>query len=152
MRIKMTIEECIAFADEWSRGMTVHEGSQGWRVVCMLLANEVRRLHGERFVFAQLLEAAAQVMHTLDGEDMGEEGKLRALQERLERAALEARGFSTVPEVGAGGTPMARLFGCCADDGDKTPNLNSTTPPVAYLRPNACEPAPLLTITKPNAT
>ena len=97
MRVKMTIEECIAFADEWSRGMTIHEGSKGWRVVCMLLANEVRRLRGERFVFAQLLEAAAQVMHTLDGEDMGDEGQLRALQERLERAAIEARGFATVP-------------------------------------------------------
>ena len=116
MQVKMMIDECIAFADEWSRGMTLYEGAQGWRVVCMLLANEVRRMHGERFVFAQLLEAAAQVMHTLDGEDEGEEGQLRALQERLERAALEARGFATVPEVGDGGTPMSRLFGCCADD------------------------------------
>ena len=123
MKVKMSIDECIEFADEWSRGMTIHEGSQGWRVVCMLLANEVRLLRGERFVFAQLLDAAAQVMHTLDGEDMGEEGQLRALQERLERAALEARGFATVPEVGAGGTPMARLFGCCADDEDKTANV-----------------------------
>ena len=122
MKVKMSIDECIEFADEWSRGMTIHEGSQGWRVVCMLLANEVRLLRGDRFVFAQLLDAAAQVMHTLDGEDMGEEGQLRALQERLERAALEARGFATVPEVGAGGTPMSRLFGCCADDEDKTAN------------------------------
>ncbi len=126
MRVKMTIEECIAFADEWSRGMTIHEGSKGWRVVCMLLANEVRRLRGERFVFAQLLEAAAQVMHTLDGEDMGEKGQLRALQERLERAAIEARGFATVPQIGAGGTPMARMFGCCADDEDKTANADVT--------------------------
>ena len=97
MQIKMTIDECLEFADEWAKGCTFHEGSQGWRVVCMLLANEVRRLRGERFVFAQLLEAAAQVMHTLDGEDMGDEGQLRALQERLERAAIEARGFATVP-------------------------------------------------------
>jgi len=122
MQIKMTIDECLEFADEWARGCTFHEGSQGWRVVCMLLAEEVRRLRGERFVFAQLLDAAAQVMHTLDGEDMTEECNLRALQERLERAALEARGFATVPKVGAGDTPMARLFGCCADDEDKTAN------------------------------
>lgn len=44
MKVKMTIEEAIEFADEWSRGMTLHEGSQGWRVVCLLLAEEVRRL------------------------------------------------------------------------------------------------------------
>lgn len=44
MKLKMTIEEALEFADEWSRGMTLHEGSQGWRVVCLLLAEEVRRL------------------------------------------------------------------------------------------------------------
>ena len=44
LKIKMTIDECLKFADEWSRGMTIHEGSQGWRVVCMLLACEVRKL------------------------------------------------------------------------------------------------------------
>jgi hypothetical protein len=127
MRIKMTIDECLEFADEWARGCTFHEGSQGWRVVCMLLADEVRRLRGERFVLAQLLDAAAQVMHTLDGEDMTEECNLRALQERLERASLEARGFATVQKVGAGDTPMARLFGCCADDADKTANVKCGT-------------------------
>lgn len=44
MKLKMTIEEAIEFADEWSKGMTLHEGSKGWRVVCLLLAEEVRRL------------------------------------------------------------------------------------------------------------
>ncbi len=48
MKLKMTIDECLEFADEWSRGITIHEGSQGWRVVCMLLAKEVRmRRKGE---------------------------------------------------------------------------------------------------------
>ena len=42
--LKMTVDEAIEFADQWSRGMTIHEGSQGWRVVCMLLADEVRKL------------------------------------------------------------------------------------------------------------
>lgn len=46
MKLNMTIDQCLAFADEWSRGMTVHADSQGWRVVCMLLAGEVRRLRG----------------------------------------------------------------------------------------------------------
>lgn len=47
-KIKMTIDECIEFAREWSKGMTFHAGSQGWRVVCMLLAEEVQRLRGTR--------------------------------------------------------------------------------------------------------
>ena len=42
----MTIEEALEFADEWCLGMTPHEGSMGCRVVCMLLAEEVRRSHG----------------------------------------------------------------------------------------------------------
>jgi hypothetical protein len=33
-------------------------------------------------------------------------------------------------KVGAGDTPMSRLFGCCADDEDKTANSNSPTPTV----------------------
>ena len=41
--IDMTIDQAIAFADEWSDGMTFLAGSQGWRVVCRLLADEVRR-------------------------------------------------------------------------------------------------------------
>lgn len=47
MKLKMTIEEALEFADEWSKGLTLHEGSQGWRVVCMLLADEVRRRRPE---------------------------------------------------------------------------------------------------------
>jgi hypothetical protein len=43
MNIKMTIDEALEFADQWSNGQTFHADSQGWRVVCMLLAAEVRR-------------------------------------------------------------------------------------------------------------
>lgn len=43
----MTIDECLAFADEWSRGMTSSADSQGWRVVCMLLAEEVREMRAD---------------------------------------------------------------------------------------------------------
>lgn len=46
MKPQMTIEEALEFADEWSRGLTLYEDAQGWRVVCMLLAEEVRRRHG----------------------------------------------------------------------------------------------------------
>lgn len=50
MKLKMTVDEAIVFADEWSRGMTIHEGSQGWRVVCMILADEVRNLRRGEFI------------------------------------------------------------------------------------------------------
>ena len=50
MKLKMTIEDALNFADEWSRGMTFHEDSQGWRVVCMLLAEEVRKLRRGEFI------------------------------------------------------------------------------------------------------
>ena len=62
MQIKMTIDECLEFADEWARGCTFHEGSRGWRVVCMLLAEEVRRLRG-----AQNTEALPQDWKGVDG-------------------------------------------------------------------------------------
>ena len=42
---RMTVAEALAYADEWVRGMTFHAGSEGWRVVCKVLADEVQRLH-----------------------------------------------------------------------------------------------------------
>lgn len=44
MEIEMTLDEALAFADEWASGLTLYPGAQGWRVVCLLLAAEVRRL------------------------------------------------------------------------------------------------------------
>jgi hypothetical protein len=42
MKIKMTVDEALEFADVWTNGTTFYESSMGWRVVCMLLAEEVR--------------------------------------------------------------------------------------------------------------
>jgi hypothetical protein len=47
MEVKMTVDEALEFADEWAKGMTFHEDSQGWRVVCAILALEVSRLNGD---------------------------------------------------------------------------------------------------------
>jgi hypothetical protein len=47
MKVKMTVDEALEFADEWAQETTFHEDSQGWRVVCAILALEVRRLNGE---------------------------------------------------------------------------------------------------------
>ena len=40
----MTLDEALQFADQWTEGHTFYEGSQGWRVVCAVLAAEVKRL------------------------------------------------------------------------------------------------------------
>jgi hypothetical protein len=44
MQVKMTVDDALEFADEWGQGMTFHEESQGWWVVCAILAAEVRQL------------------------------------------------------------------------------------------------------------
>lgn len=40
----MDVNEALQFADEWAKSQTFYEGMQGWRVVCAVLAAEVRRL------------------------------------------------------------------------------------------------------------
>lgn len=47
MKFKITVDDALAYADEWNRGRTIHEDSQGWRTVCLILAEEVRRLREE---------------------------------------------------------------------------------------------------------
>lgn len=91
MKLKITIEEALAFADEWSRGMTIHEGSQGWRVVCMLLAEEVRRRNG---IGGELLaarrerdELAAAIRQVLDENSHLADGEVCTLK-RLKDALL----------------------------------------------------------------
>ena len=77
MKLNMTIDEALEFAGEWSRGMTLHEGSQGWRVVCMLLAEEVRRLRDAGSEAADILRQEAAILrdcHTIGGE-WGEEDR-----------------------------------------------------------------------------
>lgn len=47
LKLDMTVDEALAFAEEWTRGMTLHAGLQGWRVVCLLLGEEVKALREE---------------------------------------------------------------------------------------------------------
>ena len=44
MNVKMTVDEALGIADECVQAVTLHEGSKGWRVVCMVLAAEVRQM------------------------------------------------------------------------------------------------------------
>jgi hypothetical protein len=63
MRVKMTIGEALEYADEWAKGMTFHEESQGWRVVCTILASEVRRLREAKL--AQTLNSQVFMLEEL---------------------------------------------------------------------------------------
>lgn len=86
MKLKMTFEEALEFADEWSRGLTLHEGSQGWRVVCMLLAEEVRRLRDAGNLAADFLRQEAAILrdcHTLGGQWDGEDRETQAHYDQM---------------------------------------------------------------------
>jgi len=47
-QLRMTVDEALGWADEWARGRTFYTDSQGWAVVCVILANEVRRLRKDQ--------------------------------------------------------------------------------------------------------
>lgn len=40
----MDVKTALEMAEEWTKGCTFHEHSQGWRIVCAVLAAEVRKL------------------------------------------------------------------------------------------------------------
>ena len=97
--------------NRWRRGLDAwHEdaGPSGEEIGRLIDATcgELERLHGERAVFAELMDEAAMVLHTIDGDDDDEERKLRDLQERLERMALHVRGLMT-PNVELSCDPLA---------------------------------------------
>lgn len=56
-----------------------------------LAADLIERLRGERAVFAEVMDEAAGVLHTMDGESDEEDRRLRDLQARLEQMALHIR-------------------------------------------------------------
>lgn len=93
--------------NRWRRGLDAwHEdaGPSGEEIGRLIdgTCEELERLHGERSVFAELMDEAAMVLHTIDGEDYDEERKLRDLQERMERMALHVRGLMTPNAVSNG--------------------------------------------------
>lgn len=58
----MTVEQAIEFAREWQKGLTVYPGAMGWRVVCMVLADEAERLQ------ARVAELESQAQAVEDSE------------------------------------------------------------------------------------
>jgi polyribonucleotide nucleotidyltransferase len=67
VQVKMTVDEALEFADEWMQGMSFYEGSQGWRVVCMVLASEVRLLRDAKSAFVDKEQDFTGVGNKLEG-------------------------------------------------------------------------------------
>lgn len=60
----MSVDEALNHADEWVKGQTFYPGAQGWRVVCAVLAAEVRRLRAERSeIVAKVGELDTRIMN-----------------------------------------------------------------------------------------
>ena len=62
----MTVDEALQYADEWVKGQTFYPGSQGWRVVCAVLAAEVRRLRDEKQQAIAHIEGLRTVLSELE--------------------------------------------------------------------------------------
>jgi translation elongation factor EF-Ts len=63
----MTVDEALEIADECVQGMALHEGSKGWRVVCMVLASEVRRVRELKSSFVDKEQDFTELGDKLEG-------------------------------------------------------------------------------------
>jgi len=112
MRLKMTIDEALEFADEWSSGLTLHEGSQGWRVVCMLLAEELRRLREAGVAAADVLRQEAAILrdcHTLNSEWDGADPEVQAGYDRMMALAARLAPNAEIVRLDAAGGQSERM-------------------------------------------
>lgn len=58
----MTVDQAIAYAIQWAPATV--RGADGWRVVCMVLAQEVQRLRGERQRWLEINAMAERLEQT----------------------------------------------------------------------------------------
>ena len=56
----MNIEEALEYANEWTKGSTFNEHSTGWRIVCAVLAAEVRHLRKSTVAAQRILSGLNQ--------------------------------------------------------------------------------------------
>jgi hypothetical protein len=61
-QVEMTVEQAIEFAREWQKGLTVYPGAMGWRVVCMVLADEVEKITA---FYAAIMDERAELRNKL---------------------------------------------------------------------------------------
>lgn len=86
----MNIEEALTHADDCRLSAAYYKRLEDWRVACITLAAEVRRLRGDEALLRQALEALVFVSAALDADerDVEEVAAARrviaALRERLE--------------------------------------------------------------------
>ena len=86
----MKLEEALQWAGQWTEGQTFHEGMQGWRVVCAVLAAEVRRLQAVEAV--PLGYALANKLQNL----LSENARLSILNHLYEQIAAGREEFSAM--------------------------------------------------------
>lgn len=67
MTPKITIDECLEYADSWGKNISIYETYAGWRVVCLLLAEEVRRLREEQTIVGCRIIYTLYIHEHLDG-------------------------------------------------------------------------------------
>jgi hypothetical protein len=111
MNVKMTVDEALEYADEWAQGTTFHEESQGWRVVCAILALEVRRMRELKSSFVDKEQDFTELGAKLEGllpqdelrrkelaREVGVEMKLNRL-EKLQKIQDEVEEFIAAHEL-----------------------------------------------------
>ena len=85
----MKLEEALQWADQWTEGQTFYEGMQGWRVVCAVLAAEVRRLQA---VHPPSLDDETKKLQNL----LSENARLSILNHLYEQIAAGREEFSAM--------------------------------------------------------
>ena len=130
MKVKMTIDEALAFADEWSRGMTLHENSQGARVVSILLAEEVRKLR------AQAQQTGHQKIYTFAMYDAYGDDFEYSVKSNSEK---EARSMA---ELACDDASTGKLLSVKAQQNTDNPfNVTRPDEPADYGHDNSVSPA-----------
>lgn len=92
--VEMSVDEALTHADEWVKGQTFYPGAQGWRVVCAVLAAEVRRLRDEKQQAIAHIEGLRTVLSELEEscEYWSEYDVPLGIVERIKAALKKARG------------------------------------------------------------
>lgn len=64
----MKLDEALAMAEEWTKGQTFHENSEGWRPAIAVMLAEVKRLTEALNAGVPLLEEAANRIERLESD------------------------------------------------------------------------------------
>ena len=91
----MTIEEHIEMAKEWARGITIHAESQGWRVTCVTLAEEVERLRSRATELEAIQDADTERIHLAVGESRTQAIIIQKISDERDRFRADLEQIKT---------------------------------------------------------